>query len=311
MTAGRSPSSRSPPPRPSTSSPAIRPTCSCSRSASAAGSTPPTSSPTPLATVITAGLDRPREVPRRHASTAIAAEKAGILKRGRPAIVAPQAAEALAGDRGQRRARAARRCSSPTATGSPMPSAAGWSIRTRTASSTCRARAWPAATSSPMPARPSPRSAAPGSACRRRRSRRASPTVEWPARLQRLTAGALVDRAPADAEIWLDGGHNPGAGVVIAEAMADLEERAPRPLYLIAGMLNTKDPVGFFRPFAGLVRRVYTVPVPLVAGRPRPGRTRRRSPPRSGLPTEPSDSVAEALDRIAARGDRRSGRRAS
>ena len=44
--------------------------------------------------------------------------------------------------------------------------------------------------------------------------------------------------------------------------MADLEERAPRPLFLIAGMLNTKDPVGFFRPFAGLVRRVYTVPVP-------------------------------------------------
>ena len=44
--------------------------------------------------------------------------------------------------------------------------------------------------------------------------------------------------------------------------MADLEERAPRPLYLIAGMLATKDPVGFFKPFSGLVRRVYTVPVP-------------------------------------------------
>ena len=53
--------------------------------------------------------------------------------------------------------------------------------------------------------------------------------------------------------------------MVIAEAMADLEERAPRPLILIAGMLNTKDPVGFFRPFAGLVRRVYTVPVPMSA----------------------------------------------
>src|SRR5262249_20997943 len=85
--------------------------------------------------------------------------------------------------------------------------------------------------------------------------------VEWPARLQRLTTGTIVARAPVDAEIWLDGGHNPGAGIVVAEAMADLEERAPRPLYLIAGMLNTKDPVGFFRPFAGLVRRVFTVPV--------------------------------------------------
>src|SRR5581483_7704853 len=87
-------------------------------------------------------------------------------------------------------------------------------------------------------------------------------SVEWPARLQRLTGGALVAKAPPDAEIWLDGGHNPGAGLVIAETMADLEERSPRPLYLVSGMLNTKDPVGFFKPFAGLVRKVLTVPVP-------------------------------------------------
>jgi len=85
--------------------------------------------------------------------------------------------------------------------------------------------------------------------------------VEWPARMQRLTSGKLVDQAPAESEIWLDGGHNPGAGVVIAEAIADLEERVSRPLYLIAGMLVTKDPVGFFRPFAGLAQHVYTVPI--------------------------------------------------
>jgi len=85
--------------------------------------------------------------------------------------------------------------------------------------------------------------------------------VEWPARMQRLTSGKLVDQAPAESEIWLDGGHNPGAGVVIAEAIADLEERVSRPLYLIAGMLVTKDTVGFFRAFAGLARHVYTVPI--------------------------------------------------
>ena len=49
--------------------------------------------------------------------------------------------------------------------------------------------------------------------------------VDWPARLQRLTGRCAVARAPAGAEIWLDGGHNPGAGLVVAEAMADLEER--------------------------------------------------------------------------------------
>ena len=86
--------------------------------------------------------------------------------------------------------------------------------------------------------------------------------VEWPARMQRLTTGRLVARARGDAEIWLDGGHNPAAGQVIAEAVADLEERVPRPLFMICGMLNTKDPVGFFQPFAGLARKAYTVPVP-------------------------------------------------
>jgi dihydrofolate synthase/folylpolyglutamate synthase len=86
-------------------------------------------------------------------------------------------------------------------------------------------------------------------------------TVEWPARLQRLTHGALVEAAPAGAEIWLDGGHNPGAGEVIAAAMADLEDRVERPLFLVTGMLTTKDPSGFFAPFEGLVRHVFTVPI--------------------------------------------------
>ena len=41
---------------------------------------------------------------------------------------------------------------------------------------------------------------------------RAMTSVDWPGRMQRLTQGALVDLAPRGAEIWLDGGHNPGAG---------------------------------------------------------------------------------------------------
>lgn len=140
-----------------------------------------------------------------------------------------------------------------------------------------------------------------------RKSRLATPTpaieaglatVEWPARLQRLSSGELVSTAPPDAEIWLDGGHNPGAGVVVAEAMADLEERSPRPLYLIVGMLNTKDPVGFLRPFGGLARRVFTVPVPSSAA----GRDATELAGIAGdvgLSAEPVETVAAALDRIA------------
>lgn len=85
--------------------------------------------------------------------------------------------------------------------------------------------------------------------------------INWPGRLQPLTQGPLVDRCPEGAEIWLDGGHNPGAGVTISAFMGEQEERVPRPLYMIAGMLATKDPIGFFRPFAGLVRHVACVPI--------------------------------------------------
>jgi dihydrofolate synthase/folylpolyglutamate synthase len=85
--------------------------------------------------------------------------------------------------------------------------------------------------------------------------------VEWPGRMQRLLKGNLVELAPPGAELWIDGGHNPGASTVIAEAMAEQEERNPRPLVMICGMINTKDQTNFFRAFVGMVRHVYTVPV--------------------------------------------------
>jgi dihydrofolate synthase / folylpolyglutamate synthase len=124
--------------------------------------------------------------------------------------------------------------------------------------------------------------------------------VEWPARLQRLSEGRLLDFAPQGAEIWLDGGHNPAGGEVIAEAMAAFEERQPRPLYLITGMINTKDPVGYFRAFADIAEHVFTVairgsdagldPVALA-----------HSAFDAGLVAEPAGSAAEALQEIARR----------
>lgn len=86
-------------------------------------------------------------------------------------------------------------------------------------------------------------------------------TVSWPGRLERLTHGSLVEGAMDGTELWIDGGHNPGAGKVIAEAMANLNDRESRPLFLITGMINTKDPVGYFEAFAGMARHVFTVPV--------------------------------------------------
>ncbi len=87
-------------------------------------------------------------------------------------------------------------------------------------------------------------------------------TVEWPARLQRLTHGPLVDLAPKGAEIWLDGGHNPHCAAAVSRAIADLEEKSERPLYLICGMLKTKDAAGYLQAFRGLARHVVTVSIP-------------------------------------------------
>ena len=86
--------------------------------------------------------------------------------------------------------------------------------------------------------------------------------ADWPARLHRLGHGRLVELAPVGSELWLDGGHNPDGGRAIAAALADLEDRVSRPLVLIVGMLATKDSEGFLSNFAGLARRMIAVPVP-------------------------------------------------
>lgn len=84
----------------------------------------------------------------------------------------------------------------------------------------------------------------------------------WPARLERLPPGGLHAYVGDGTEIWLDGGHNPAGGQVIAHALAELDERLPRPVHLIWGMMETKDAHAFIAPFKGLVERVYTVPIP-------------------------------------------------
>jgi dihydrofolate synthase / folylpolyglutamate synthase len=86
--------------------------------------------------------------------------------------------------------------------------------------------------------------------------------AEWPARMQRLSHGALAALAPAGSELWLDGGHNADGGRAIANALADLEERVSRPLVLVVGMLASKDCEGFLRNFAGLARSVVAIPIP-------------------------------------------------
>jgi dihydrofolate synthase / folylpolyglutamate synthase len=86
--------------------------------------------------------------------------------------------------------------------------------------------------------------------------------AEWPARMQRLVSGVLVEQGPPGCEIWLDGGHNAEGGRVTAAALGDLEERVSRPLVVIAGMMANKDAGAFLANFAGLTRHIVAVPIP-------------------------------------------------
>ncbi len=88
-------------------------------------------------------------------------------------------------------------------------------------------------------------------------------SVEWPARLQKLTRGPLVEQLPPGCELWLDGGHNEDCGLALARMASDwAKEPAPLPLYLVFGMLTTKDASGFLRPLARHATAARAVPFP-------------------------------------------------
>jgi dihydrofolate synthase / folylpolyglutamate synthase len=191
---------------------------------------------------------------------AIAAEKAGILKAGVPAIVAGQAREALAAIERQ-----AARVKAPlsvagedwTATEErgrlvyqdndglldlPAPRLYGRHQFENAGAAIAALRA--AGLKLPAPA-----------------FEAGMIRVDWPARMQRLSQGRLLALLPPESELWLDGGHNADGGRAIATALADLEERVSRPLILIVGMMSTKDGEGFLGNFSGLAHRVITVPI--------------------------------------------------
>jgi dihydrofolate synthase/folylpolyglutamate synthase len=230
----------------------------------------------------------------------IAGEKAGILKRGVPAVIAHQEAEAL-----RVLERAAHRLGAPLSVSGEQ-----WSAHEE------RGRLVYADQDGLLDL-PRPRLLGrhqidnAGTAVAALRASRAFDvpptafetgmvTVDWPARMQHLTSGRLSPLLPVGSELWLDGGHNVGCGLAIAAALAELEERVPRPLVLVVGMLGTKDTDGFLACFTDLARHVFAVPVPAEVART-PAEVAAAAK-EAGLVAEPTANIEDALRRVDALG---------
>ncbi|MDE3123325.1 MAG: bifunctional folylpolyglutamate synthase/dihydrofolate synthase, partial [Paracoccaceae bacterium] len=117
----------------------------------------------------------------------------------------------------------------------------------------------------------------------------------WPARMQRLRHGPLVDSAP-DVELWLDGGHNPAGGQAVAATLATMPAR---PTFAICGMLNTKDIAGYMRPLAPHLQALHAVSIPGEAATLSAAETATAARV-AGIPATEAGSVGEALATIAA-----------
>ena len=117
----------------------------------------------------------------------------------------------------------------------------------------------------------------------------------WPARMQRLRHGPLIEAAP-EAELWLDGGHNPHAARAIAALMAEMPAR---PTHLICGMLNTKDVTGYMAPLAGVAQSLHAVSIPGQNATLQAEETASAAR-KAGLAAHQAESVAAALAAITA-----------
>jgi dihydrofolate synthase/folylpolyglutamate synthase len=128
-------------------------------------------------------------------------------------------------------------------------------------------------------------------------------SVQWPARMQRLARGRLAAMLPPGWELWLDGGHNAAAGEAIARHAQGWRER---PLHLIFGMLESKDPAGFLTPLAPLAADLHAVAIGGHAALS--AEQAAEAARKAGLTATAKDSVTAALAAILAAGERRPGR---
>jgi len=119
--------------------------------------------------------------------------------------------------------------------------------------------------------------------------------VNWPGRLEKLPDGKITKQFPPAMDIWIDGGHNPSAGEAIAAELVRRNAQAKRKVLLICGMINTKEPLGYFRPFAKLDAEVIAVPVAMSEAGIKP-ETLARIATEAGLKASVAASLHEGIE---------------
>ncbi len=129
-------------------------------------------------------------------------------------------------------------------------------------------------------------------------------SVYWPARLQRLRSGPINDILGCDWEVWLDGGHNPAAGEVLAGTVAGWSKR---PLHLVLGMLSNRNPADLVAPLRPYIGGIRTVAIPGEANS-HSAEASAALLAESGITAEPADSVMDAVAAIRDHGDPAGGR---
>jgi len=120
-------------------------------------------------------------------------------------------------------------------------------------------------------------------------------SARWPARLQRLHTGRLTEQVGPSVELWLDGGHNPAAGEILADMARSWDDK---PLDLVVGMMNTKDPAGFIAPLAAHVRRAVAVGIPGEKNT-LPAEDTLKVLRKAGIDAQAADDLGAALDALA------------
>ena len=123
-------------------------------------------------------------------------------------------------------------------------------------------------------------------------------TVKWPARLQKINEGPLINILPTNVELWIDGGHNQNASLLIAHTIRNWKIKNPcLSIHMVFGCLSNREIKALLQPFIDIIDLVQTVRIPEQANsasRELVAHTAKSM----GFRANPADTVTKAIKNI-------------